>query len=131
MIRCVSIVLLLLGIAARALGADTPADTTSAAAGTATDAKTSPAASAAANERITALITQLSDDDFKVRDRAAGELAALGDDAVAAMKAAVKRADLQPSARNALEGILAKSATRKLTGPTLVSPAPPGTSGAD
>lgn len=89
------------------------------------------AAQPVANDKVAALIAQLSDDDFRVRDRASAELAALGEDAEAAMKLALKRPDLSPSARSGLEGILAKSAARRLTGPTLVSVGPPGATALD
>ncbi len=122
MIRIVVFVILTLSWQMPTFGADAPAPVPPA------DApESTPAVKGAADEKVAALIVQLSDDDFRVRDRASGELVALGDAADAAMKAALKRADLSPTARSAIEGILAKSATRKLTGPTLVSVGPPGT----
>jgi hypothetical protein len=118
----VLIVLTLLICVSPAIGADAPTEPPPSVPATAV----TPPADGAAKERVAALIAQLADDDFRVRDRASAELGALAEEGQAEMKAALKRNNLEPSARSALEGILAKSAARKLTGPTLVTVAPPG-----
>ncbi len=127
MIRNTCIVWTLLSFASLAVSADAPKNALPAPSAAVPGAKPE----SAADEKVAALIAQLANDDFRIRDRASDELADLGDDAEAPMKGALRRTDLQPSARTAIEGILAKAATRKLIGPTLVSPAPPNATAAE